>query len=180
MAPIAHGDDGGGSIRIPASNCNLFGLKPQRGRVSFSPLAEQWLGLSAAGCVSRTVIDTALFLDVVRGGAPGDKAAAADRPRPLVEARVPPRASCGSQARPRRSCPTPKADECVAAYEETTALLRSLGHEVSEAAPNYGPLITDFYPLYFRGIRDEAAGSAAPRAALRPDQGLRSHRPRVQ
>jgi amidase len=52
--------------------------------------------------------------------------------------------------------PIPKAPEVIAAYEETVELLRSLGHEVTEAAPNYGRMVTDFYPLYFRGIRDEA------------------------
>src|SRR3954464_9400662 len=65
LVGAAYASDGGGSIRIPASTTGLFGLKPQRGRVPLLPDAEHWHGLSAAGCVSRTVRDTALWLDVV-------------------------------------------------------------------------------------------------------------------
>src|SRR5439155_10620235 len=69
MVGVAHASDGGGSIRIPAACCGLFGLKPQRGRVSLMPDAEHWYGLSVFGCVSRTVLDSAIFYDVVRGHA---------------------------------------------------------------------------------------------------------------
>src|SRR5436190_4689782 len=72
MVGVAHASDGGGSIRIPAACCGLFGLKPQRGRVSLMPDAEHWYGLSVFGCVSRTVLDSAIFLDVVRGHVDGD------------------------------------------------------------------------------------------------------------
>ncbi len=67
LVGAASASDGGGSIRIPAANCGLFGLKPQRGRVSQAPLAQHWLGLTSSGCVSRRVADTALWLDVVAG-----------------------------------------------------------------------------------------------------------------
>ncbi len=66
MAAIAHASDGAGSIRYPAANCGLFGLKPQRNRVPID--SEHWYGLSVNGCVSRTVADTALFLDAVTAG----------------------------------------------------------------------------------------------------------------
>src|SRR5205809_756981 len=78
--------DGGGSIRIPAGCCGLFGLKPQRGRVSLMPAARHWHGLSVAGCVSRTVLDSALFYDVVRGPSPGDAASAPEPPTSFVDA----------------------------------------------------------------------------------------------
>jgi amidase len=78
LVGAASASDGGGSIRIPAAACGLFGLKPQRGRVSLMPLHEHWLGLSVAGCLSRRVIDTALWLDVAAGPEPGD----ADTPPP--------------------------------------------------------------------------------------------------
>ena len=60
--------DGAGSIRYPAAYCNLFGLKPQRGRVPVDPDVEHWHGMSVNGCVTRTVLDTALFLDLTAGG----------------------------------------------------------------------------------------------------------------
>ncbi|HWP33405.1 MAG TPA: amidase family protein, partial [Solirubrobacterales bacterium] len=68
LVPIASAGDGGGSIRLPAASCGLFGLKPQRGRISLAPFREYWNGLAVNGCLSRTVIDTALWLDVTAGG----------------------------------------------------------------------------------------------------------------
>jgi amidase len=162
MSSIAHGSDGAGSIRYPAAYCGLFGLKPQRNRVSLWPDRDHWHGLSVSGCVSRTVIDTAIYLDVMSGAEKGDFDSPPPLERPLVEAaRTSPgklRIACTT----RTVLPIPKADEVITGYRETIDLLRSLGHEVIEAAPNYGPLTTDFYPLYFRGIRDEALSMAHP------------------
>ncbi len=157
MCAIAHATDGAGSIRYPAAYCGNFGLKPQRNRVSLWPDREHWHGLSVSGCNSRTVMDTALYLDAMSGPEKGDFDAPPPFERPLVEvARTPPgrlRIACTTKT----ILPVPKAPEVIAAYEETVELLRSLGHEVSEAAPSFGRMVTDFYPLYFRGIRDEAA-----------------------
>jgi amidase len=162
MSAIAHATDGAGSIRYPAAYCGLFGLKPQRNRVSLSPDREHWHGLSVSGCVSRTVMDTALYLDAVSGAEKGDFDWPPPFDRPLVEAaRTSPgklRIACTTKT----ILPVPKATEVIDGYEETIALLRSLGHEVTDAAPNLGPLITDFYPLYFRGIRDEALSMPHP------------------
>ncbi len=162
LCAIAHATDGAGSIRYPSAYCGLFGLKPQRHRVSLTPDREHWHGLSVSGCVSRSVIDTALYLDAIAGAAPGDFDSPPPLERPLVEAaRTPPpklRIACTTKT----ILPVRKDPEVLAAYEETIELLRSLGHEVTEAAPSYGPLVTDFYPLYFRGIRDEARTLAHP------------------
>lgn len=162
MSAIAHATDGAGSIRYPAAYCGLFGLKPQRNRVSLSPDREHWNGLSVSGCVSRTVMDTALYLDAVSGAEKGDFDSPPPFDRPLVEAaRTSPgklRIACTTKT----ILPVPKATEVIDGYEETIALLRSLGHEVTDAAPNLGPLITDFYPLYFRGIRDEGLSMPHP------------------
>jgi amidase len=156
MSAIAHATDGAGSIRYPAAYNGLFGLKPQRNRISLSPDREHWYGLSVSGCVSRTVMDTALYLDVMSGPEKGDFEAPPPFERPLVEAaRTPPgklRIACTTQT----ATPLKKAPEVLQAYEETIELLRSLGHEVVEAAPPYSRARTDFFPLYFRGIRDEA------------------------
>ncbi|MGE5748152.1 MAG: amidase [Solirubrobacterales bacterium] len=172
MCAIAHATDGAGSIRNPAAYCGLFGLKPQRNRVSLSPAREYWYGLSVSGCVSRTVMDTALYLDAISGAERGDFESPPPLERPLVEA---------ARTRPgklRIACttktvfPVPKADEVISAYEETVGLLRSLGHEVTEAAPSYGRLTTDFYPLYLRGIRDEALTLPHPDRLSAQTQGF--------
>jgi amidase len=156
MSAVAHATDGAGSIRYPAANCGLFGLKPQRNRVSLWPDREHWNGLSVAGCVSRTVMDTALYLDALSGAEKGDFDAPPPFERPLVEAAKTSPGKLRIACTTKTILPVPKADEVIAAYEETIDLLRSLGHEVTEAAPKLGRLVTDFYPLYFRGIRDEA------------------------
>ena len=102
---VAHASDGGGSIRIPAACCGLFGLKPQRGRVSPMPDPQHWYGLSVFGCVSRSVIDSALFLDVVRGPAEGDAHARREPVMPFAAAARTARRGCGSRGRPSRSSP---------------------------------------------------------------------------
>jgi amidase len=162
MCAIAHATDGAGSIRYPAAYNGLFGLKPQRNRISLSPDREHWYGLSVSGCVSRTVEDTALYLDAMSGPETGDL----DSPPPfegaLVDAaRTPPgklRIACTTKT----ATPVKKAPEALAAYNETIELLRSLGHEVTEAAPPYSSARTDFFPMYFRGIRDEALSLPHP------------------
>ena len=70
--PMAHATDGGGSIRIPASLCGLFGLKPSRGRISLAPIGETLAGAGAQHCVSISVRDSAALLDAMAGGEPGD------------------------------------------------------------------------------------------------------------
>jgi amidase len=172
MSAIAHATDGAGSIRYPSAYCGLFGLKPQRNRVSLSPDREHWYGLSVSGCVSRTVMDTALYLDAVSGPEKGDFDAPPPFATPLVEAaRTPPgrlRIACTTKT----ILPVPKAPEVIAAYLETIDQLRSLGHEVTEAAPKLGPLVTDFYPLYFRGIRDEALSLPHPERLSNQTKGF--------
>lgn len=86
MVPMAHANDGGGSIRIPASNCGLVGLKPSRQRTSEGPIAGDFMsGLTAELCVSRSVRDTAALLDAVHGPAPGDPYVAPPPLRPYSE-----------------------------------------------------------------------------------------------
>ena len=85
LVPIASAGDGAGSIRIPAASCGLFGLKVSRGRVSLAPNLEGWRGLAVEGCLSRSVLDTALWLDVVSGGSREPEAPPPPE-RPFVEA----------------------------------------------------------------------------------------------
>ena len=157
MVGAASASDGGGSIRIPAANCGLFGLKPQRGRVSLMPHREHWYGLSANGCVSRRVADTALWLDVVSGRVEGD----ADTPPPVesfaAAAATPPgKLRIAATTKPPRSVLPPKIDERVAAaFEATKDALRGLGHEVVDHTPDWGNIANDFVPRYLRGIAQD-------------------------
>src|SRR3954449_6509806 len=73
MVPVAIGGDGGGSIRIPSACCGLFGLKPTRGRVTSHPMPHLWWALGTAGPLTRTVLDSALVYDVIRGNTAGDR-----------------------------------------------------------------------------------------------------------
>jgi Asp-tRNA(Asn)/Glu-tRNA(Gln) amidotransferase A subunit family amidase len=72
VLPLAHASDGGGSIRIPAACCGVFGMKPSRGRITYSPMAESWSGMSTQHVVSATVRDSAALLDATQGGISGD------------------------------------------------------------------------------------------------------------
>jgi amidase len=137
MVPVAHANDGGGSIRIPASECGLVGLKPSRGRTSLGPDAgEGWAGLSAEHVVSRSVRDTAAVLDAVAGYVPGDPYTAPPPARPYRdEVGAPPgRLRIGLLARAPGG-DRPVHPECVAAVRDAARLLASLGHVVEESHP---------------------------------------------
>ena len=136
IVPVAHASDGGGSIRIPASECGLVGLKASRGRVSDAPSAgEGWAGWSTNGAVTRTVRDAAAVLDVLAGYELGDRFVAPPLPGPLAaEVGVDPgRLRIGFTA---AAAPFEVDPECVAAVEATAKLLEALGHDVSADAPD--------------------------------------------
>lgn len=136
IVPVGHGNDGGGSIRIPSSACGLFGLKPSRGRVSAHPAAT--LLADPMGChhvLARSVRDSAALLDLTAGAMPGDPYEIARPSRPWVE-------EVGASPGLLRIAMVLTAPggevahpECVAAVEATAATLSELGHEVVEADP---------------------------------------------
>jgi amidase len=135
MIPLGHGSDGGGSIRIPAACCGLFGLKPSRGRISRAPLGNALAGLSTDGAISWSVRDAAAFLDVLAGYEPGDPFWAPPPERPFLEevGAEPGRLKIASTVQPAIDYSVD--DVCVAAAREAAELLTELGHEVVEATP---------------------------------------------
>jgi Asp-tRNA(Asn)/Glu-tRNA(Gln) amidotransferase A subunit family amidase len=138
MVPLAHASDGGGSIRIPASCCGLFGMKTTRARLSYAPYAGEGLaGCSVEHVVSRSVRDSAAALDASAGPAVGDPYFAPLPQRPFLE-------EVGAAPAPLRIALTTEAfdgravhPDCVAAAEAAAALCEQLGHHVERAAPAY-------------------------------------------
>ncbi|HEU0251185.1 MAG TPA: amidase [Solirubrobacteraceae bacterium] len=155
----ALGSDGAGSIRIPSAWCGLFGLKPQRGRISMAPHAETWYGMSVNGILARSVRDTALFHDLASGSAPVDR----DRPEPPARAFSEYAGTPPGKLRIAFSTKIPPLliakleDEQRRAFEQTLELLRSLGHELTEQDPDYGyDTGPSVLTRYLRGGHDEA------------------------
>jgi amidase len=173
MVPLATASDGGGSIRIPAASCGIFGLKPQRGRVSMAPEREHWHGLSVAGCVSRTVLDTALFLDAVAGPGAGDADTPPPPGRPFVESASSPPGNLRIALSFKGALPSRLDPEMRAAIEATAELLRSLGHQVARDDVAFGTIgSAQATPRYLRGIHDDAVAMPHPEKLERRTRGI--------
>ncbi len=136
ILPLAHASDGGGSIRIPASCCGLFGLKPTRARVPAGPdYGEGWGGLATQHVVSRSVRDSAAALDVAAGPEAGDPYWAPPKTGSYLAelGQSPGQLRIALQRKPLNDAEVDP--DCLAAVEKTAALLESLGHRVEEAMP---------------------------------------------
>ena len=150
MAPLALGSDGGGSIRLPAAACGVFGLKPAPGLVPLAGgLQTHWLGLSAYGPLARSVEDASRMLDVLAGTTAAEEPAR--RLRVAVSARHP-------------VAGTPISAEVRRAVRDTGAILEAEGHQVSEAEPPYpADLALRFTRRWFAGVAEDAAPLEASR-----------------
>ncbi len=137
ILPVAHASDGGGSIRIPASACGLFGMKPTRGRVPMGPHSyETRAGCSVMHVVSRSVRDSAALLDATAGAAVGDAyAAPAKSERTYLEETQRSPGKLRIALMTRSVLPLPVDPQCVQATQETAKLCESLGHFVEVAQP---------------------------------------------
>jgi len=134
LVPVAHASDGGGSIRIPASHCGLFGLKPSRGLVPMGPkVQEGWMGLSAQHVISRTVRDSALLLQLTQGPEAGSRTG--PQPRALMEAIGQPPRRLRIALLEENPFGYPVHADCLDAVRHAARLCASLGHDVEVAVP---------------------------------------------
>lgn len=153
LAAMALGSDGMGSIRIPATWCRLFGVKPQRDRVPLAPHDDAWNGLSVNGPIARTVEDAALFLDVTADESVFVAAAVREpgKLRIALSTKVPPGVVTRIGAAQR------------AAVEEAGVLLRELGHDVVTRDPDYPQTaVAHALSRYLRGVYDEVKALPRP------------------
>tara|TARA_R110002110_G_scaffold59726_11_gene168746 strand:- start:6499 stop:7926 length:1428 start_codon:yes stop_codon:yes gene_type:complete len=166
IVPLAHANDSGGSIRIPASSCGLVGLKPTRARTSLGPdYGDVLSGLCHEHVVTRSVRDSAAMLDCTNGSEPGDPYCAPPVERPFIDevGRKP------GKLRIAYSITNPASAalhaDCVKGVEETVRLLADLGHEVVEAAPPLKPEEPGnlFLPMWAAWVASEIEGEAARR-----------------
>jgi amidase len=156
LVPVALGGDGGGSIRIPAACCGLFGLKTQRGRVPTAPHPHLWWALGVIGPLTRHVLDSAIVYDVIRGCTPADRFHAPDPVLSFEEAvrrkPTPLRIAYSTKSQTVLASADP---EHVRAVHDTAELLAQLGHTVTEINPAYPDFTAAFYPQFYGGVRAE-------------------------
>jgi amidase len=174
LAAMAHASDGAGSIRYPAANCRLFGLKPQRDRVPID--AEHWLGMSVNGCLSRTVADTALYLDAVTSGASWSAGSPPAPERSFSDAAAAPpgklRIAVSVKA-PRAAAPPLLEDDSRRMVEQTAELLSSLGHEVDWKNPDWGGVGHQIPARYLGGIAEDIEAVPNPERLEGQTRGYR-------
>jgi amidase len=174
LVPIASAGDGAGSIRIPAASCGLFGLKPSRGRVSMAPDLEGWRGLAVHGCLSRSVLDAALWLDVVSGDS-REPDAPPPPDRPFVEAA---KAQPGtlrvahSTLAPRNVLPPTVSDEAKGAVADAAELLSRLGHEVTQRDPDWGRIGDNITARFLGGVAEAVREVPHPERLERRTRGF--------
>ncbi|HSP55145.1 MAG TPA: amidase family protein [Dehalococcoidia bacterium] len=170
IVPIAHANDGGGSIRIPASCCGVFGLKPTRARTPLGPVfGDQMSGLVIDHAVSRSVRDSAALLDATAGPDIGDPYPAPPPARPFLQ-------EVGADpGRLRIAFSTTTATgiqlhpDCIAAVKDAAALCEDLGHEVSEASPPVnGELLIEAFVALWEGGTAQGIDSIAPLVGKKP------------
>jgi amidase len=170
LVPFAHGSDGGGSIRIPASVCGLVGIKPSRGRISNGPVGTDAHGLSVQGPLARTVRDAAAMLDAMSGTLPGDLFSAPPLPEGetfIGQAdRDPGRLRVGRYAKPANGA-VPD-DACLRALDDVSKKMQSLGHDVIEIDAPFDGSVAGFFNTIWGVKALDTQVAADDEALLRP------------
>ena len=151
LVPVAHGNDGGGSLRIPAACCGLFALKPSRGRM---PGLGSLSFLATSHVISRSVRDSAAFLDITQGALPGSAYWAPPNPRRYLEEAATPPGRLRIAFSTKTVAGFPLHPDCTAAVREAAALCQALGHEVVEAGPEIDSelFMTSFVAVFAAGF----------------------------
>jgi amidase len=159
MVPLALGSDGGGSLRIPAANCGVVGLKPTRGAVPLAGgVADHWYGCTAFGPIAATVADVALVLDILAGADPSARRLDAPTGRLRVAVSLRPASPLG-----------PPDATARAAVDLAARLVEAAGHEVVRAHPPYPATVINVWARHWlAGVAEEADRLALPMAALEP------------
>ncbi|MDQ1019019.1 amidase [Streptomyces afghaniensis] len=174
LVPLAHANDAGGSIRIPAACCGVFGLKPTRARTPLGPdVGDLMNGLACEHVVSRSVRDSAAVLDLIAGPAPGDPYRAPHFDGSYTEAlSAPPRPlRIAFTLRPGTVTPHPA---CAEAVREAARLCAELGHEVVEDAPDVGiaDVADAFLDVWAAGVSSAVTGQGAAAGGRTPEPHL--------
>lgn len=169
LVPLALGSDGGGSIRIPASSCGIFGFKPSRGVVGAGPDGVQWNGLANDGTLTRTVRDAAALLDLIAGPMPGDSRVAPPPPVPYREQarREPGRLRIARWSRPYLDF-AESSPESVTAWEHASALLEAAGHELVDIDDPWTPELEPQFNIVWSAGMAAAPIPAEAEPLLRP------------
>ncbi|MGC9502429.1 amidase [Baaleninema sp.] len=163
LCPVAHGSDGGGSVRGPAACCGLVGLKPSRGRISQAPAGEHLMGMATAGPLTRTVADAAAMLDVMSGYVIGDLYWLPAPETPFLEAAT----QSPPSLRVAVATEIPGWDietQCRQAVEDTATQLESFGHRIQPGCPDFRPLVEPFRHIFAAAV----ASTGLPPEALSP------------
>jgi amidase len=164
IVPMAAGNDGGGSLRIPAACCGLFSLRPSRGRVSSGPgIGEVWFGASSEGVISRSVRDSARALDLLQGAEPGDPFVIAPPSEAYSESMLRELGRLRIGFTTSSPIGTEVHPEAVHAVRQAARLLERLGHHVEEAAPQIdgAALAQSYLHVYFGQIPAAVARAKA-------------------
>ncbi|MDJ1170388.1 amidase [Roseofilum sp. BLCC_M154] len=164
LCPIAHGSDGGGSVRGPAACCGVVGLKPSRGRITSAPLGDSLHGLATNGILARTIADTATLLDAMAGYVTGDPYWLPDPLLPFSQSYQQPPTSLRIAFSPNLSDFGQATPEYQQAVTDTAKVLADLGHHLEEACPVVADIKEPFTTIWQSGV----AASGLPLELLEP------------